>query len=295
MSDTFDKDFIKKLDKLKILTQTINSQGGFGNRKSRNKGTSLEFSDFRDYIPGDDFRRIDWNAYARFEKFIFKLFMEEKECPINIFLDTSKSMDFGEPNKGIYSKQLALGISYISFSNYDRVILTCLNDKTNLNDTVSLRGKNSISKIIGKLESINFKGEVNFINTLKGFNFSSSNGVSVIISDLFLNEDFEELIKYLKFKKQEIYVFQILSLDEITPVLDKNLRLVDCESNDYIDITKSEYYLELYKKEFLNFTNRIEGICKTFGAKYSVLNTNIPVLKVLHSAFGNYGGSHEFI
>jgi len=121
MSQLFDSEFLKKIQQLVITSKIVLSDGAGGNRKSRSKGSSIEFSDYREYSLGDDFRRIDWNAYGRFEKLFIKLFMEEREAHVHIFLDTSKSMDWGEPNKSFASRRLAAELSYISPSNYDKV------------------------------------------------------------------------------------------------------------------------------------------------------------------------------
>jgi len=93
MSELFDGKFLQTIQQLTLSAHFSIDGSTAGNRKSRSKGSSVEFSDYREYIPGDDFRRIDWNAYGRFEKLIVKLFMEEREAPVNIFLDVSKSMD----------------------------------------------------------------------------------------------------------------------------------------------------------------------------------------------------------
>ena len=112
-SAIFDNAFFKKLNTLKMSLNMQLSQGMSGVRKSSAKGSSVEFSDFREYMLGDDIRRIDWNAYGRTDKLYIKQFMEEKEGIFRIFIDTSRSMCFGEASKSTMALQTAGELSYI--------------------------------------------------------------------------------------------------------------------------------------------------------------------------------------
>ncbi len=125
---TFDAEFLQKLERLTLPGTKLIQGGTGGRRRSKAKGSSIEFSDFREYTPGDDYRAIDWHAYARFERLFIKLFMEEREANITIFLDTSASMDYGQPSKGVLAKKLAAVFAYIALANYDRVGIAALND-----------------------------------------------------------------------------------------------------------------------------------------------------------------------
>ena len=113
----FDQEFFAKLNNLAIAMNTRMTYGIGGGRKSNAKGNSVEFSDFREYRLGDDIRRIDWNAYGRFDKLFVKLFMEEKEGLFQIFLDASKSMDFGEKNKSVCAQRIAFEYWWGSYTD----------------------------------------------------------------------------------------------------------------------------------------------------------------------------------
>ena len=121
----FTKEYIAKLERLSIgLTERLGAVGHSGSAK----GSSLEFSDFREYIPGDDLRRVDWNGYGRFDKLYLKLFLEEKQAAVNLFLDTSKSMDFG--GKIVMAKALAASLAYIAAGGGDRTQIFAFSEKT---------------------------------------------------------------------------------------------------------------------------------------------------------------------
>ncbi|MBP3887413.1 MAG: DUF58 domain-containing protein [Cellulosilyticum sp.] len=122
----FDEAFMQQLDRLQMAIALRLHEGMQGGRRSSAKGASLEFSDFREYEPGDDFRRIDWTAYGRLDKLFVKVFMEEKEAIFNLFIDTSKSMSFGVPTKGKTSLQIAAALSYIIMARQDRVNIRLL-------------------------------------------------------------------------------------------------------------------------------------------------------------------------
>jgi len=279
-SQLFDSDFLKKLEQLVITSKITLVDGAAGNRKSRAKGSSVEFSDYREYSIGDDFKRIDWNAYGRFEKLFIKLFMEEREAPVHIFLDNSKSMDWGEPNKGIASRRLAAALSYISLSSYDRVSLVCLNNTVDKYKP-DLRGKNSFTQILNLLENLEYSGTTDIFNTIAKFNLKSGKGISIVISDLFTKGNLLDMINYLQFKKQEIYICHVLAPQEVEPEIGMSLRLIDIESGEFRDVTSSPDLIKSYKKVYKRFITNIEEICKKRGVNYIFMESSLPVERMV--------------
>ncbi|MDQ2087188.1 DUF58 domain-containing protein [Herbivorax sp. ANBcel31] len=276
MGNLFDSEFIKKLENLKLWSKIMIQDGGAGNRKSRAKGSSVEFSDYREYTIGDDFKRIDWNAYGRFEKLFIKLFMEERESPVQIFLDVSKSMDYGEPDKSIASRRLAAAISYITLSNYDKVSVLCINDKIDEFKS-SLRGKNSFKEVANLLENVKYDGVTNIYDTILKHHFKSGKGVSVVISDFFSEGSMMDMIKYLQFKKQHVYICHVLSPQEISPDIGESLRLIDSETGMHREVTASKSLLKMYNRVYQNFVNELEEICTKRGVHYMLMDTSLPI------------------
>jgi len=279
-SELFDSDFLRKLEQLVITSKITLAAGASGNRKSRAKGSSVEFSDYREYSIGDDFKRIDWNAYGRFEKLFIKLFMEEREAPVHIFLDNSKSMDWGEPNKSIASRRLAAALGYISLCSYDRVSLVCLNSIVDKYKS-DLRGKNSFSRIQSLLETLDYSGTTDIYNTISKYNFKSGRGISIIISDFFTKGNFLDMINYLQFKKQEIYVCHMLAPEEITPEIGMSLRLIDSETGEFRDVTSSPELIKTYRKVYNSFKTNIEDLCAVRGVNYIFMDTSFPAEKMV--------------
>ena len=130
MEQAFNSEFYSKLRTLRMSIALSNAAGMSGGRKSKAKGNSVEFSDFREYMLGDDIRRIDWNAYGRFDKLFIKLFMEEKEGLFHVIVDASKSMDYGLKNKAVAAKRIAGALSYIVLENGDRLFVDIMKELT---------------------------------------------------------------------------------------------------------------------------------------------------------------------
>lgn len=272
----FTSEFMSKLEKLSVCIKNTATYGSAGSRKSKAKGMSVEFSDYRKYVPSDDFRRIDWNAYGKFKKLYIKLFMEEKEAVFNIFIDNSKSMAFN--NKNTVTLQLAAVFSYIALNNLDKVLI---NPLISSESNIFLgQGKNSFMKYINYLENIKFDAGNSDFTKLKRLNFRGS-GVSIILSDLFVDDNLEEVIKFLAYNKQQIFILHILSSEEITPTIDGRFKLVDSETGQEKNLIMTPNLLKKYNERLEKYTSNINNICNKYGASYLKINSSDAVEKII--------------
>src|SRR4249919_566012 len=114
-------ELLRRLEQFQLLAQRRAKSTSKGERRSRARGQSVEFADHRNYVQGDDFRYLDWNLYGRFERLFLKLYEEERELPVRIFLDASESMTFGEPRKFDFARQVAAAVGYVGLAGFDRV------------------------------------------------------------------------------------------------------------------------------------------------------------------------------
>ena len=268
--DTFNAEFYKSLSLFRMNLKMRLAAGATGGRKSNAKGSSVEFSDFREYLPGDDIRRIDWNAYARFDRLFVKLFMEEKEGLFRIYLDGSASMNYGEKSKTVLAKQIAAALSYCILDHSDRVILNFL--KKNKCETFKgVTGKQGFSKITDNLSSMQPEGENDLLKSICSQDIKLR-GMSIVISD-FYTEHLEDVIKYLAHKKQEIFLIQILSPEELHPELTGTFSLIDSETGRSLKVTGSSSLEKDYASAKDRFLRNIESLCKKYGAKYILANT----------------------
>ncbi len=139
-----------------------------GERRSKRKGQSVEFADFRSYVPGDDLRFIDWNTYARLDRLFLKMFLEEEDLHFHALIDSSRSMDFGMPTKLDYAKQLAAALGFIGLVRGDRVRIETLGQSPR-NRASALRGRQNLWRMIDQLSAIEAGDAVPLTQGLKNF------------------------------------------------------------------------------------------------------------------------------
>lgn len=276
----FDSEFFSKLNTMKMITRMRLNAGMGGQRKSSAKGNSVEFSDFREYIPGDDIRRIDWNVYGRMDKLFIKEFMEEKEGLFHVIVDGSKSMDFGKQNKSVQARRIAAMTSYMVLNNLDRVYLTTLYGEKAVT-TKGMTGRQAFPKLLNELERMEFRGETSLCKAIKTMPLKHR-GVVVLISDFLSTANseeakkgdyLEELIKYLRFHKQEVILFQVLSKEEEHPLGEGTLELLDIENEDKMKVTMTREALKEYDRSLKELKSNLERISKKYQARYIPVTT----------------------
>ena len=144
---------LAQLERLELVRRKIFRGRMKGERRSKRKGQSVEFADFRNYVPGDDLRFIDWNTYARLDRLFLKLFLEEEDLHFYALIDASPSMDFGTPTKLQYAKQLAAALGFIGLVRADRVRIETLGQSLRQRGPV-LRGRKSVWRMLDYLTGI---------------------------------------------------------------------------------------------------------------------------------------------
>src|SRR5438270_2310293 len=148
-----DPAFMARLDQLDVMSRKLLAGKMKGERRSKRRGQSVEFADFRNYVVGDDLRFIDWNIYARLDKLFLKLFLEEEDLSLYVLLDVSKSCDFGNPNKAQYMKKVAAALGYIGLVNYNRVTIAAMADGI-VAETGGMRGRRRVSQMIDFVQNL---------------------------------------------------------------------------------------------------------------------------------------------
>src|SRR5687768_11366191 len=142
-----DPQFMARLDQLDVMSRKLLAGKMKGERRSKRRGQSVEFADYRNYTIGDDLRFIDWNIYGRLDKLFLKLFLEEEDLSLYVLVDVSKSCDYGNPNKAMYVKQVAAALGYIGLVNYNRVSIVAMADGI-VAETGAMRGRRRVSQMI---------------------------------------------------------------------------------------------------------------------------------------------------
>jgi uncharacterized protein (DUF58 family) len=261
-------EFIRKLQRLQILTKKTFTGRMKGERRSKKKGISTEFADFRRYVKGDDIRFVDWNIYSRLETLFLKLFMEEEDLYVNVLIDGSRSMNFGKPTKLLFAKRVAAAIGYIALSNLDKVAMGSFG--SGLRDVLKpIRGKHNTMKMLDFLTDIEAAGETELKSSFRDFVLSQrTRGIAILVSDFMDPMGFEEPIKLFMQRKFEVYVIHVLSEEEISPQLVGHLELVDSEFDLKTFVSIDRRLMNKYKDNLTRFCNSIQQYCAKRGISY---------------------------
>jgi uncharacterized protein (DUF58 family) len=264
---------LAQLERMELVSRKIFRGRMKGERKSRRKGQSVEFADFRNYVSGDDLRFIDWNTYARLDKLFLKLFLEEEDLHFYTLVDVSPSMNFGSPTKLHYAKQLAAALGYIGLCRADRVKVEAL-DGAKTNTAPVLRGRKSLFRLTEHVQSLQPNSTVSLTEAVKAFCLrNSGKGILVLITDLMDKSGYEEALKYLVARDLDIYLIHVLSQEEIDPDIAGDLKLVDCEDQDVAEISVSRRLIDRYKQTLATFIEEAREFSSKRGIVYTMTST----------------------
>tara|TARA_R110001592_G_scaffold59411_2_gene180308 strand:- start:847 stop:1767 length:921 start_codon:yes stop_codon:yes gene_type:complete len=275
----FDDDFMATLAYLNIIARKILSGQMKAERRSRQKGVSVEFADHRPYTPGDDFRFIDWSVYFRTDHLFLKLFEEEEDLQVYLLLDCSASMGFGNPDKFIYARRLAAAIGYLGLASMDRVHIIPIVDSVPMvaADLMRARGKGKIFQLLSFLEQRESGGVTDLQTALQRFSIGKhKRGMAIVISDLYDNDGVEPGLNALRFQKYDPYVIHLVSPQEMAPELLGDLRLIDGETGRTRDVTLTEGLLKKYRETFEAHGARMEAFCRSRAIGYARCVTSTP-------------------
>ncbi len=275
--ETFiDDEFLKKLEKLKIITRKSTRSPQRGEHRSWQSGEGFEFLDYRKYHHGDDLRYVDWSVYGRLDKLFVKLFHAEKGQTAHILLDTSLSMGTGNPSKDITAKKIAAAISYICLSNLDKTGLTAFNDKI-VAVKAPARGKKQYPEVLKFFLSLNPSDQTNLNGCLAEYASICRNpGIAVIISDLLDPKGYEDGLKALAYRDFDINLIQVMDHEELFWSKTGNLLLRETETGEKKVAFVDKYLLESYQHKINAFISNIKSYCGHYGINYFLCDTSIP-------------------
>ena len=265
-----------RLDQLDILSRKLLAGKMKGERRSKRRGQSVEFADYRNYTIGDDLRFIDWNIYARLDKLFLKLFMEEEDMSLYILVDVSASCDFGDPNKAVYIKKVAAALGYIGLVNYNRVTIAAMADGI-VAETGGMRGRKRVSQMIDFVSKLKPAGSSHFAESCKRFALANRHkGVCVVLSDFFVKEGFENGLRYVAGGKYDLFCVQVLSPQEIDPDLAGDLKLRDVEDDDMAEVSITQPLMKQYKSNLNAYCLSLKDYITRRGGTYLFTSTTVP-------------------
>ncbi len=284
------EEFLSQLEVMQMMLKN-NVAGMFGgNHKSRTYGSSCEFSDYRDYMDGDDTTKLDWNAYARFEKLYLKLYLDERQMHTRIYIDASRSMEFGDAKKAEQALKIAAIIAYLSVCEMDKVSIYVIKDKQVHQIIKGMVGKESFLTCINELEHIVFDGDSHISEALMPESVGYGDGMSVIISDFMTDNDYEMAIDKLVGKRRDVFCVQILAKEEINPQIRGKVHFFDSESaSRFYRKNIDKEVIRAYKEAVAYVQDRIRNYCNARGANYILVSAEDSDNQVFFEKFVSLG------
>ncbi|MBN1476263.1 DUF58 domain-containing protein [Candidatus Sumerlaeota bacterium] len=271
-----DSDFLRRIEQLQLTARKVLAGRLRGERRSKRRGTSIEFADHREYIPGDDIRHLDWNIYARLERLFLKLFLEEQEMTLHVLVDVSKSMTMGQPEKLLYARRVAAALGYIALINNDKAGVYAMRGRQ-LATFAPTRGRARTWALLQFLGDLGGEGDTDLASACRQFVLQQrSRGIVVLLSDLMDPHGFEDALKWLLHRNHEVYVLHLLSRDELEPKLLGHLELVDCETGDRTEVTINRPLLRRYREMLDALCTSARDWCNAHGMVYTVASTDTP-------------------
>ncbi|MBC8200743.1 MAG: DUF58 domain-containing protein [Planctomycetes bacterium] len=272
------------LDKLDIVARKIFTGKTQGERRSKRKGMSVEFADFRQYTAGDDLRFIDWNVYARLDRLFMKIFLEEEELTLGIAIDASASMEYGNPNKFDFARRLAMALGYIALSSHNKVSLFAFNE-SGVQRLSALRGRKRTRDIGQWLLDLLPEGGTSFVEACKTISTArQGRGVLIVLSDCFDTDGVRQGLSYLVGGGWDVFVMQILAPEEVDPQragLEGDLRLEDSETTDSCEITVTAPLVAKYLQRLHGYCEDVREQCTRVGAGNVKVSTDVDMEQLL--------------
>lgn len=288
----FDESVLRKLEQLTLIADQIRVGVMKGDRRSRKRGTSVEFADYRNYTRGDDLRRLDWNVYARLERPFIKLLEEEEDLAVHLLIDASASMDWPEPqspisnlqspdeqtNKLIYALHLAAALGHVALSTGDRLDVTLLTGQgEGMQRWGPFRGSQNSLRLLQFLQTGRAAGVTNLNVSLQNYALRGGRpGLLFLLSDMLSPGGYRDGLTALLARGYEIGILHVLSPDEVDPPLAGDLKLVDIETGAGEEITLDATVLAEYRERLQEWQAELAAFCASRAIHYIPVTTDMP-------------------
>jgi uncharacterized protein (DUF58 family) len=280
----FDESTLRKLNQLTLVASRVRAGAIKGERRSSRRGASVEFADYRDYTPGDDLRRLDWNIYARLDRPFIKLFEEEEDLAVHVLVDGSRSMDWGEgdEHKFSYTRRLAAGLGAVALASGDVLTIGLLQGGKVAAEFGPSRGQGALPRLFGFLDGLEPGGETDLNSSLREYSITPRRpGLLIVISDLLTSNGYEAGLRRLLGRGHEAALVHVLSPDELDPPLAGDLQLVDSETNHAQDVSLDGGLRAQYRARSQAWIQSTQLDCRRQGVRYLDVTTSLPWDQVL--------------
>jgi uncharacterized protein (DUF58 family) len=291
-------DLLRRLEQFQLLAARRAKSSAKGERRSKARGQSVEFADYRNYVAGDDFRYLDWNLYGRLDRLFLKLYEEERELPVRIFLDASESMTFGTPPKFDFARQVAAAVGYVALCGFDRVSVCAFPDLDAATPDLdaatrsaeqaargglrAVRGRKSAMEFFRNISTVTARGPANLNEALRrGAIEARHAGLAVLLSDFLDPAGYEAGLNALTGRGFQVNAIQILAPEELAPPAFGDLRLVDSETGAMQEVTFGKFRLKAYQQTVRNFCQRLREFCQGRGINFFSVLSDMPLEQLL--------------
>ncbi|MBI3973609.1 MAG: DUF58 domain-containing protein [Chloroflexi bacterium] len=272
----FDEGFLRRLDRLQLVSQRMHGAASHGGRRSKKRGTSVEFADYREYTPGDDLRQIDWNIYGRSDRLFVKLREDEESLTVHLLIDCSKSMDWGRHHKLSYARRLAAVLGYVALASQDRVEAAAFGSRL-LSHVPPLRGKGQLGRLLTFLTSLEPRGQTDLKASLAAYAaMHRRSGLVILISDL-LNPGGLEGLTALLDRGFEAVLIHLLDPTEIDPEDEGEVELRDRETGEILRISLDPSTVDAYRRRLAGWLAETEAFCAKRMVRYVTASTALPL------------------
>jgi uncharacterized protein (DUF58 family) len=276
-----DADLIRRLDQLALVSRKMSTGRMKGERRSRRRGASTEFADYRNYMPGDDLRFLDWKIYGRLDRLFIKLFLEEEDLRVYLLIDASPSMEFGQPAKLLYAKRLAAALGYLCLTRMDSLVVKAFGDRL-IQSYGPRRGKANSAAFFGFLGSIRPAETTSLLQSFKTFaQTNPARGIAVVISDFYDFDGYEDAFRQLFARDFEVLAIQVLSPEEIKPGHQGDIRLLDAEFSLTTDISMGKSALDAYARTLSAFCGGLKDYLGGHGGHFLFASTDTPFERLI--------------
>ena len=273
----FDEEFRQRLERLTLLSRRVLAQSLVGEHRSRHRTFAAEFADYRAYTQGDDFRHIDWNIYARMETVFVRLSEANQDLTVHLLVDSSRSMDWGDPAKFFYARRAAAALGYMALNRFDRLVVTPFSD--HLHATYGpTRGRGQVLGLLDFLQAAQPGAETDIDSILRDYSLRTRRrgDMLILISDLLPPSGYQTGLRILLERGWQIVLIHLLDPRELDPTLQGNLELVDQETDERIPMTPSPIVIDRYKQLVAAWCDEAETFCKRRGIDYLRVQTTWP-------------------
>jgi uncharacterized protein (DUF58 family) len=282
-------DFLRRLDAFRLAPNQPARGHLKGLHRSNRTGSGMEFKDYRPYGEGDDMKSVDWRTYLRLDRLVIKLFVEEADLPIYIFLDTSASMRVGDPSKFEYGRKVAAALAHIGFINMDRVSLIAVAEGL-VKDLSAMRGKSQSWPAFRFLEALQSGGKTALAAAFKRyFAIPRARGLIVVISDFLDPAGFEPSLAVLRNLRQDVLALHLVSPEELKPQPADEVELVDAEDGSRIVERVTPALIAAYRQAFDEHCAAIDTYCSKNGWGYVRASTDSSFEDLVLSALRKEG------